>query len=648
MRRVVEGSILVLTGLSAVAFSACAQEGTKGEIDKILDENGISVSVANPEPSITEAGVSIGDPKLGGLAFERTIQNFGSFYDWGHNYNFQQSFSSIIDISEPTFYDTYASITAGQWRDDFDWIDGTPTGQPGDPRLGSGAKLTSTPSSFMYTAKDGSVAYFPISSTTSLPSDDYDYGYPVPFSIGTLMTKPNGEKLYLTYYEAGSGGNVYRRRLMSVQNSYGYHLKFEYATDVRTSSNIQEWHRLIKVTAINGSVDYCSPTALHCTGLSQTWPQATYSMSAVANTGSDSGSYPRIITDISTDAAGAVRVYAFKGALYRGELRLLLSSYARGNPSVTVANFGGGGFVSLPVVTEDGTTQYYCLDTWPDEPLSDTTNEDREHASCRIDPLGGQRSFIYGAYDGKARKIRDETGRVWRFQYDSEHRLLHTIPPEGTVSGTNPPTAGYTKNIYDLRGNIKQTITVPKLGSGLPNIETLADYPEPTVALVTDCAQPKTCNKPNWIQDANGNRTHFTYDSNHGGVLSELKPAVTIGAPGSTVSARPLTLATWAQRYAWIKNASGTLVQSSDPIWMIATKIECQASPGSNSPVCDATKPQTITSYQYGSTGTRESLLVKGVAITSSGTTLRICYGYDVFDRRISETKSNANLSACP
>ena len=41
-------------------------------------------------------------------------------------------------------------------------------------------------------------------------------------------------------------------------------------------------------------------------------------------------------------------------------------------------------------------------------------------------------------------------------------------------------------------------------------------------------------------------------------------------------------------------------------------------------------------------------LLVRGVAVTADGQTRRTCYGYDALGRRISETKPNAGLGACP
>jgi YD repeat-containing protein len=116
----------------------------------------------------------------------------------------------------------------------------------------------------------------------------------------------------------------------------------------------------------------------------------------------------------------------------------------------------------------------------------------------------------------------------------------------------------------------------------------------------------------------------------------------------SAGTARPLKLYTYVQKYAWIKNSGGTLVSANQPIWLPSTETLCQTVAGSNSPVCDSAAPQTVTTYQYGADGTADNLLLHGKAVSSGGTTLRTCYGYDAYSRKISETAPNANLATCP
>src|SRR3546814_1901077 len=79
-----------------------------------------------------------------------------------------------------------------------------------------------------------------------------------------------------------------------------------------------------------------------------------------------------------------------------------------------------------------------------------------------------------------------------------------------------------------------------------------------------------------------------------------MKPAPTSGA------ARPLTVHTYVQKYAYIKNSGGSLVAASAPVWLPATMTECQTAAGSSSPVCDSGAPQRLTTYQYGANRSEE------------------------------------------
>jgi YD repeat-containing protein len=106
---------------------------------------------------------------------------------------------------------------------------------------------------------------------------------------------------------------------------------------------------------------------------------------------------------------------------------------------------------------------------------------------------------------------------------------------------------------------------------------------------------------------------------------------------------------TYTQRYAYIKNSGGTLVAAASPIWVKSTETECQTVTGSSpAAVCDGAAPQKTTTYEYGATGTGQSLLVKGMVVTADSTSLRTCYGYDQWGNKISETTPRAGLASCP
>jgi hypothetical protein len=178
---------------------------------------------------------------------------------------------------------------------------------------------------------------------------------------------------------------------------------------------------------------------------------------------------------------------------------------------------------------------------------------------------------------------------------------------------------------------------VPKPGSGLSSIGKQYGYG----ACSGTGRSYQNCAKPIWIRDPKNNQADYTY-ALHGGLLTEMKPAPTAGA------SRPLTVNAYVQKYAYVKNSGGSLVQAATQIWVKDTETQCQTVAGSSTPTCDPGGPQITSTYQYGANGTADNLLVRGVAVTANGQTRRTCFGYDAYSRKISETKPNAGLSVCP
>jgi hypothetical protein len=617
--------------------AAQAQELPTGVIDKMVDENGVNLSSGTL--SISEPAIGLGDKNNGGLYF---VRNYSS--GWSHNYNYKASIKQLYAPESGTFQGDL-SITGGEYRDDFlpEVLSGGSVIFHG--MLGNGATLVGgdpSTSGVTYTSRDGAVVVF---DKYELPGQDYlsyvDYG----LSVASSVTKPNGEKLTLTYNEYRDNmyynGYLERRRLSSIQSNFGYQIKLIYETN-EINNNNHQWHRLKSIIIINNAIDYCDPAGYDCSGITQAWPRVDFT-STLSNL---------IETQTETYSTGEKRTYFYSYDGYgsnSGDPREFtsggwLTSMGRGSPNITTADFG------------IGTTQYETIDNifhimnrfsvTTDNGIS-TYDADVDLASLggmtvrkavsfgrKIHPSGTKLQFDYFPYSGKPQKFTDENNRIWNFQYDAFDRLIYSVPPEGTLDANGVPTSGYIKYDYDARGNAVQTTWVAKSGSGLPNIVKTAGFD-------ATCGNVKTCNKPNWTRDALAHQTDYTYDPNHGGLLSEMKPAPSAGA------ARPLTLNTYAQRSAWIKNAGGALVQSPDPVWLPSSTTICQTVAGSNSPACDPNAPQNVTTFEYGAAGTGEAMLVKGLTVTSGGVTLRTCYTYDVFHRRVSETSPRANRGNC-
>jgi YD repeat-containing protein len=159
------------------------------------------------------------------------------------------------------------------------------------------------------------------------------------------------------------------------------------------------------------------------------------------------------------------------------------------------------------------------------------------------------------------------------------------------------------------------------------------------------CENPKICNRPTSVADANNNITTYTYDPNHGGVLTETMPMVGGVAPQKRYE--------YAQRYAWFKNSSGSYVQAATPVWVKTRERFCKTTAASGASCAGRSADEVVTDYDYGPNSGPNPLLVRGVVVTATNSTgaletKRTCFSYDANGRKISETNAAANLSSCP
>lgn len=454
----------------------------------------------------------------------------------------------------------------------------------------SGNSLSESPTGYVLIQSDGTVFNFTKQLSVHYPFPDETSG------IASDVTYPDGEKITFYYKKWTASGLTYAR-LQSVVSTRGYQLKYSYPSsqDEIPSS----------IAVINNSIDYCDPAADTCAALSATRPKENF-VRGVGPSGRP--------MDTITDATGGQHVYSWGENLVVDQERNPVSStYSR---TMTVTTAG-------TVVAYEGISTTYGSNS------CSTVNTVFQCIIPITDSLGAitKITWVEGmVVPANLKQVEDPLGRVTSYLYDLYDRIARKSFPEGN----------YIDYIYDGRGNIIENKYTPKPGSGNLVQSTYAEFP-------ATCDNAKTCNKPISTTDMRGNVTNYTYDGTHGGILSEMASAPTAAA------ARPLKLTAWAQRYAWVKNSSGALVQAATPIWVESSETLCQSSAvASPTATCDGAAPQTITTFEYGTAGTSEALLVKGVSITSAGETHRTCYQYDPFARKISETKAKADLSTCP
>ena len=600
---------LAVCGGEVLPSSAGAQNALpQGELRAAPDEKGVDLITQKPE--VTDPGISIGEPDQGGISFIRKWSGTGSLIGWGWNHNFNFNAGAAPWPPANGTVVTYR-VTIGFKAFDFvSLIDQTThIAGPWNSVHADGTTFTNGLNGYTFTDRDGTVVSFSNVANGSFP---------------TRLVKPNGETwtfayqyLPITYPPYGNAWY-----LQDVSTNFGYEVHFNY----NPAASVNQYTGFSgSISLINSAVDYCAPLAASCASLSNSWPKESYYQ-------------PRSqtpFTETDTNPVGATRTYNIDNKLYN------LTGFRPGSSGTNTINYsyianiqyatvtsarddtGSWSYSSSPEsvysFTYGGTFYYSAYDVTRTDPNGKIVRA-RDLVNINLEP-------VLGAYT-------DELGRTTRYIYDGSGRLTHVVEPEGSIDASGIALSGYTQNGYDSRGNVIQVVKVAKAGSGLANLVYTASYP-------STCTNPKTCNKPTWIRDANGNQTDYTYDGNHGGLLSEMKPAPAAGA------ARPLTLRTFAQRSAWVKNSAGALVQSPNPIWLLSTETTCQTVGGSNAATCDSSAMQTTKTYLYGAAGSNQSLLIKGVSVSSGGTTLVTCYGYDIYNRKISETKPNANLTTC-
>lgn len=260
-------------------------------------------------------------------------------------------------------------------------------------------------------------------------------------------------------------------RINRVSNNAGYAMDFTYLSNTFTPGSTTNWYRR-------------STIAFKNTGATATsWPTIAYA-------------YPTTTTTTTSDIGGRVWTFTYAGTSESGSLTAIR------RPGASSDNITLTYSPALSAVTRDGVSTSYS------RTVSGTT------ATTTItDANSGVTTAVADLTLSRVTKLTNELTRETNYVYDTSARPTEIIQPEGNK----------TVFAYDARGNVTSTTYKAKSGSGLADIVIPADYP-------ASCANPVTCNKPNWTKDAKGNQTDYTYDSTHGGVLTVTAPAPSTGA----------------------------------------------------------------------------------------------------------------------
>jgi YD repeat-containing protein len=529
---------------------------TPPPIRSTVDANG--VDLVTGALTITSPGLSIGQGE-GALTYQRNIIATG----WTDNV------IGTVNVSGST-----TTISFGAISDSFTLSGGVYTNAEG-----LGSTLTLSGGYYTYTSGAGVVTVFQQSLAGYIPSYG-NGGRPI------SVTYPDGRVLTYTYQTVTVSGQS-ASRVQSVNNNFGYQLKFTYALNTpATLSDLTAWTTVATVTGINNAVDYCSPSANSCSGFSQSWPTLTY----LTVTGP-----PQILK--VTDSLSNVTQYLFNDSgLLSGVMLPGASAFNTAivyNTSSQVISINNSAKKVGPTGAASGIWTYsYSASGGTGTVLA-------------TDPLGHLRTVVSNLTTSLPTSDTDALGRMVSYLYDSYGRLTQVTLPE----------SNYTVYAHDARGNVTTTTAYPNNGPGHGSIQTSANYD-------TTCAQPAKCNQPNYTIDANGNQTTYTYDATHGTVLTVTGPPPTSGAVA------PQTTLSYTQLYAWYKNSAGTIVQAATPIDLLTGVSGCATTAS-----CSGTADQVVSSITYGTPGVANNLgatsASAGAGVGSPLTTSSVTY--DVF-----------------
>lgn len=587
------------------------------------------VSYRNGTLTLSERDLSIGGDGSAGLSLSRTYNSgvIGVSYVAGPAINWSFSVAGYVSIEalpigpieppqpgqEPYIYNVVVggkstgfvggSIYTGQ--------NGSRTGGPVgtyQPALPSGARLVFNGSNpytgnYVFTDADGTVANFT----------------PGPNGRVLTVTMPDGTRLDYTYTGVAA--------LRSILSNRGWALLFESASKVCAVNMAQTYVTSTSTCPANAqTVNYVTSPGAFNTGSrllisatrgGQTWSYG-YNSKDHLNCIRDPG---ESACKIQTSYAECLNDPQSIGNQYELHLHDYVTSQtdASGRTyAYSYANTGSGYAVNCPKWQQDIDVDLRSLTM----------------STAQLIESGSGATLLSLDPSGLPAAITDPLGRTTSFSILYNSGPFGAYLTDGAIAGFARAEGDGEDYVRDARGNVTTKTMRAKPGSGLADITIMASYP-------VTCSNVKTCNKPEWIKDGLGNRTDYTYDVNHGGVLTEADPANAFGV-------RPVKRSYYAQRYAWIRNASGGYSRAASAVWVKTEERTCRATATVSGACAGGAADEVVTVYDYGPDAGPNNLLLRGQAVTADGQTLRTCYGYDAAGNKISETSPRAGLVVCP
>jgi hypothetical protein len=625
----------------ATAFVACASHAISIEPPKvnIIDDMGVNMATGQVTYSITP--VSIGGPM--GLSY--TVSVYANEARWGAE-GFSSAFNGFaraVQLTTQIGYSPWRVMRVTDGRSSVDFkvlVDGVmqsdflglqppysyePIGDQRDTLEVNGTYLD-------WTKADGTVVRFLRFGTTA------DYGAGM-----TQFIHPNGLTINI-----GADG---------ITNSAGFQLKPMLEPDHRPfdkvdnpnigfgvppagSSAAQGWSSFnpTYVKALNNAIEYCAPAPTPCNP-TRSWPTATIEYPpGMPRTLFIGDSIIKVI-----DASGAVTALRYRAHdLAYDQNGNVVSPYTPGTElsprlvgikpvgsSQETFNYEYNNLFSF----HSSVTGNYMSRVQTAGVVRRATHISEQAGYTMLTPtMGGidYRNNASGAGGVSAvhvqpRIIMGNPDMLW-FAETREGRVTfetnHARNAPASFERLYAPRERYS---YDARGNLTR---IEYLIDGVYVMHQEAQYPASCAA-----ATRKTCNQAEWIADAKGNTTYFTYHAQSGQVESVTSPQDQDGKRAQTrYEYTPLSA-----RYF---NGGSSRING-PPIWMRTAEKYCIDSNYSSG--CQGAD-EVVTRFEYN----HDNLLMSGMTVTSpGGVALRTCFQYDRFGNQIGTTTPNANRTDC-
>lgn len=577
--RIIRPSLSLTLSVSVVALAAPAWGQSTAELPappvrSSVDERG--VNLATGKVQLTDPQISIGGDG-NGLKLERYFIGSGR---WRHNYEIVGSGSSGKFL-----------VSIGNSLHMFTQVGGVYV--PDDK---NGSTLTFfvefNRDRFRYTTRDG----------VSVVGSVTHYKGGVWYYDGHRIEYPNGSRDWINSVSYSPDGYNQVTRVYSVTNSFGYQLKFSYALNNLSSNpsaeQIEQFHRLTKVQAINNAVDFCDRHAEACTGLSQSWPSVTYSQSTTGG----------VTTEVVTDPQNRQRRYITDSA---GRITGIRRPSSPSADNVTYG-YDANGRVSSVTVAGLGTTT--GAGTWNYTFTPGTGTMTAEVKTPTL-PAANARVVVSDTAVGLPISVKDENLKTTSFEYCPSGT---TDCSPGYLTKVTQPEGNYATFKYDGRQNLKTTTAWAKGGVGSLVVSS-ATYP---ADCTTAPSTPANCNKPRTTTDSANNVTDYDYNAD-GTPIFVRAPAPTSGAP------RPEVRYSYTTRYPFYKETSNSVTQGPHLITLPTGTATCLTGAWG----C-AASDQRITEIAYptGSTSSPTNLLPSSTTEKRGGTggeSATTSYGYN-------------------